>query len=126
MNDQRQGVIAGLVPRLHETRAKLLNGSQSCSFECSSIMYGPLVHQMQSNVLLWPEPAVPFPILNYSILVQKVLSFKSPKWYSSSSSSSSYHYSGYQHSCLHSSFKSLLDGLNHKIEGLGLDSLVHG
>ena len=128
MNDQRQGAIAGLVLRLHETCAKLLNGSQSCSFEYSSVMYGALAHQMQSNALLWPEPAVPFPNLNYSILVQKVLSFKSPKWYSSSSSSSSssYHDSGYQHSCLHSSFKSLLDGLDHKIEGLGLDSLVHG
>ncbi|KAL4912351.1 hypothetical protein BDW62DRAFT_216437 [Aspergillus aurantiobrunneus] len=121
MDDRRQGAIAGLVLRLHETRDELLSGSRGCTFECSSIMYGALTKQMQSNALLWPEPAVPFPNLNYSILVQRVLSFTSPEWYGPS-----YHYSRYQHSCLHSSFKSLFGGLNHTIEGLSLDSLVHG
>lgn len=121
MDDRRQGAIAGLVLRLHETREELLSSSRGCSFECSSIMYGALTKQMQSSALLWPEPEVPFPNLNYSILVQRVLSFTSPEWYGPS-----YQYSGYQHSCLHSSFKSLFGGLNHTIEGLGLDSLVHG
>lgn len=54
-------------------------------------------------------------------LVQRVLSFTSPGWYGPSS-----HYTGYQHLRLHSSFKSLFGGLNDTIEGLDLDSLIHG
>ena len=122
MDDRRQGAIAGLLLRLHVTREELLSGSQGCGFECSSIMYGALTKEMQSNALIWPEPAVPFPNLNYSILVQRMLSFTSPEWYGLSYD----RFNGYKHSCLHSSFKLLFAGLNHTIEGLALDSLVHG
>ncbi|PKY04456.1 hypothetical protein P168DRAFT_297303 [Aspergillus campestris IBT 28561] len=90
MDDRRQGAITDLVLRLHETREKFLSGSRGCGYECSSIMYGTLTKQMQSNALLWPRPEVPFLDLNYISLVQRVLSFKSPGWYDGS-------YGDYQH-----------------------------
>lgn len=121
MNDRRQGGIAGLVIRLHEKRDTLLSGSRGCGFECSSIMYGALTKQMHLNALLSPKPAAPFPGLNYRFLVQKVLPFKSPEWYGRSSL-----YSGYQHKCIYSIFRLLFGGLNDTIEGLDLDSLIHG
>lgn len=120
MNDRRQKAIGGLIIRLHEERDTLLSGSRGCGFQCSSIMYGALTKQMQSNALLSPRLAAPFPNLNYKILVQKVLSFISPGWYGPSS-----HKARYQHSCLHSSFESLFGGLNDTIRGLGLESLIY-
>ncbi|KAL4933590.1 uncharacterized protein BDV17DRAFT_252356 [Aspergillus undulatus] len=79
IDDRRQEAIADLFSRLDETRDSLLRGSRDCSFECISIMYGALSIQMESNALLSSRTAPPFPGLNYKGLVQKVLSFTSPK-----------------------------------------------
>lgn len=120
MDDRRQGAIADLISQLHETREELLSGSRGCGYECSSIMYGALTKQMQSNALLWPRPEVPFLNLNYMSLVQRVSSFTSPRWHGGSP-----YFSSYQHSCVDSSFKSLFGKSNDIIEGLDLDSLIH-
>jgi hypothetical protein len=120
MNDRRQGGIAAIVLLLREKREELLSGSRGCGFECSSIMYGALTKQMQSNALLRPRPAAPFPGLNYKSLVRRVLSFTLAGWYGPSSC-----YDTYRHDCPDSSFKSLFGGLNDTIKGLDLHSLIH-
>ncbi|KAL2803057.1 hypothetical protein BJX63DRAFT_440444 [Aspergillus granulosus] len=119
MNTRRQGAIADVVVRLDKIRDGFLSGRQGCSFECKSIMYGALTMQMQSNALLSPKPTPPFPNLNYKTLVQGVLSFTSPLWCSSKSRHAK------NHNCYHSSFKSLIGGLNDTIKGLDLGSLIH-
>lgn len=75
MSDHRQSAIECLVRLLHETRDDLLSGRRGCGFECSSIMYGALSKQMQSDALLSPRPAAPYPSLTYISLVQRVSSF---------------------------------------------------
>jgi hypothetical protein len=75
MNDHRQSAIEGLFRLLHETRDDLLSGRRGCGYECSSIMYGVLSKQMQSDALLSPRSAAPYPSLSYKSLVQRVSSF---------------------------------------------------
>lgn len=120
MNDHRQSAIEGLFRLLHETRDELVSGRRGCGYECSSIMYGALSKQMQSDALLSPRPAAPYPGLTYKSLVQRVSSFKSPEWYGSSS-----RYARYQHKCPASSFGMLFGELKDIIEGLDLEDLIH-
>ncbi|KAL4946506.1 hypothetical protein BDV06DRAFT_208630 [Aspergillus oleicola] len=120
MNDRRQGEIAGLIFQLQDTRNQLQSGSKGCGFECSSIMYGALTKQMHLSALLPPGPADPFPGLRYSVLVQSVLSFKSPEW--CSLESRRYRY---PHNCTYSTFTALFGMLNDTIEGLDIDSAIH-
>ncbi|KAL5042065.1 hypothetical protein BDW71DRAFT_200860 [Aspergillus fruticulosus] len=120
MNDRRQEGIAGIVFLLQEKREELRSGRRGCGFECSSIMYGALTKQMQSNALLRPRPTALFPGLNYKSLVRRVSSFTSPRWYGPSSC-----FDTYGHHCRDSSFESLFGRLNDTIKGLDLDSLLH-
>jgi hypothetical protein len=120
MNEHRQSAIEGLFRLLHETRDELLSGRRGCGYECSSIMYGALSKQMQSDALLSPRPAAPYPSLTYKSLVQRVSSFKSPQWCGPSS-----HYARYQHRCPASSFETLFGELKDIIEGLDLEDLIH-
>lgn len=119
MSDHRQSAIEGLVRLLHETRDDLLSGRRGCGFECSSIMWGALSKQMQSDTLLSPRPAAPYPSLTYISLVQRVSSFNRQKWYGSSS-----RYARYRHKCPASSFGMLFGELK-DIEGLDLEDLIH-
>ncbi|KAL2859805.1 uncharacterized protein BJX67DRAFT_33345 [Aspergillus lucknowensis] len=84
MDARREAAVADLVLQLNDTCDSLLSGSRGCNFACSSIMYlyGALTKQMHSNALLSGSTA-PFPNINYKCLVQKVLSFTPPVWYSS-------------------------------------------
>lgn len=123
MNRNRQQAINDVIILLREKREALLIGSQGCGFECSSIMYGALTKQMQSNNLLSPIPTVPFLNLNYKQLVEKLLSFESPQWCRPYSSCSSYN-SRYRHECLHSSFTSLFGVLHNSIGGLDFHDLL--
>ncbi|KAJ5167992.1 uncharacterized protein N7482_003586 [Penicillium canariense] len=117
MNNDRQDGINNVI-LLHDTREALLNGTQGCGYECRSIMYGALTMQMQSNHLLSPWPATPFPDLSYGDLINKVSSFTSPRWYTSSRRD--YHF--YGHTCDDSTFTSMLR-LNNFVEGLDLNEL---
>ncbi|KAH8693843.1 hypothetical protein BGW36DRAFT_463486 [Talaromyces proteolyticus] len=119
MNDCRELCIDNIVILLHEKQDALLSGIQGCSFECSSIMYGALTKQIQSNRLLSPRPVAPFLRLNYKQLVQSLLSFQSPQW-----SSQAYSTVSPFHSCDYSSFESIFGQLNDSIDGLQLDSLI--
>ncbi|KAJ9294869.1 hypothetical protein DTO271G3_6431 [Paecilomyces variotii] len=123
IDSNRQQAISNVITLLQEKREALLSGNEGCGFECSSIMYGALTKQMQSNGLLSPVPEAPFLSLNYEELVRKVLSFKSPQWYDPDSEYSSY-YSSYRHpslhSCPHSTFKSLFGVLKDTLGGLNL------
>ncbi|KAJ9217576.1 hypothetical protein DTO166G4_758 [Paecilomyces variotii] len=117
IDSDRQKAINNLFTLLQEKREALLSGSEGCGFECSSIMYGALTKQMQSNGLLSPAPEAPFLGLNYKELVRKVLSFKSPPWYTPDSNYSSYRRPSL-HSCPHSTFQSLFGVLNDTLGGL--------
>ncbi|KAL4951824.1 hypothetical protein BDW69DRAFT_31181 [Aspergillus filifer] len=111
MNVRREEAINDLVVQLHGICDTFLSGSRGCSFECSSIMYGALTKQMQSDVQLSPKPAAPFPGLTYNHLVRKILSLKSPVWYTSS---------GRSHRCSDSSFTRLIGKFDDHINGLDL------
>ncbi|KAJ5465264.1 uncharacterized protein N7458_000950, partial [Penicillium daleae] len=117
MNSRREHSIEDLVHLLHTQHATFLNDTNGCSFECRSIMYGALTKQMQSNELLSPMPVTPFTGLSYQGLAQKVRSFKSPQWRSSSPGYPSYG----PHSCFHSTFEPLFGHLHDRIGGLALD-----
>ncbi|KAJ9402136.1 hypothetical protein DTO282F9_900 [Paecilomyces variotii] len=117
IDSDRQKAINNLFTLLQEKREALLSGSEGCGFECSSIMYGALTKQMQSNGLLSPAPEAPFLGLNYKELVRKVLSFKSPPWYTPDSNYSSYRRPSL-HSYPHSTFQSLFGVLNDTLGGL--------
>lgn len=84
-------------------------------------MYGALTMEMQSNNLLSPKPAAPFPNLNYKSLTRKISLFTSPEW--SESFTSSKRRTVYPHECSDSDFESLFPNLHDSIEGLDLDSL---
>ncbi|EDN09148.1 predicted protein [Histoplasma mississippiense (nom. inval.)] len=118
INYGRENAIQKSILLLHKEQRTLLYNGNGCSFECRSIMYGALTLEMQSNELYSPKPEAPFPGLSYNGLVQRVLSFKSPKWYRSPS--------GYYncHTCLHSSFNSLLGPLDEGIGGLDLSYYI--
>ncbi|KAJ5903149.1 hypothetical protein N7504_005532 [Penicillium tannophilum] len=124
MNQSREKAIESLIVFLHETRDAFLDGPRGCSFECRSIMYGSLTKHMQSSNLLLPKPEAPFPGLNYGHLVQKAMSFTSPKWFESASTYSSYG-SSYgtriRHTCDDSSFESVFAILKDPFEGLELN-----
>jgi hypothetical protein len=76
---------------------------------------------MHSNALLSPRPVAPFQALSYKQLVDKVLSFESPKWNASRSGYSS----SYQiHCCFDSTFASLFGMLNRGIAGLDIHSFI--
>lgn len=121
MNNCREEAIDKLIHRIHQTHEDLLIGARGCGYECSSIMYGALAKAMHSNDLLSPRPTAPFPGINYTGLVQKVLKFESPQWTSQNS-----YYSGYGssnlHKCFESSFASLFGGLKNSLSGLHLHS----
>jgi hypothetical protein len=78
---------------------------------------------MHMKALRSPRPAASFPGLRYGLLVQSMLSFKSPVW----SSPRSPDYSNYQQSqtCMNSTFRYHFGWLNDTIENLDLDSLIH-
>ena len=116
MNMRRQEAIESIISQLYEKQEAFLNGTLGCSFECSSIMYGALSKHMQSTGLLSPKPMVPFLGMNYNQLVQKVLSFKSPQWYRSSSYKS--------HSCEDGNFRYLFPSLDDNFEGFDLQELM--
>lgn len=120
MNDKRQGAIAGLISQLEETRDELQIGSKGCGFECSSIMYGALTKEMHSKALLSLRPVAPFPDLSYRSLVQKVLSFRSPVWYDSTS-----YYHSYRHKCDYSTFELLFGVLEDTVEGHDLNDSIN-
>lgn len=126
MNDRRQEAIDNIISLLHERHKALLSGSRGCSFECSSIMYGALTKQMQSNALLLPRPVAPFLTWNYKKLVKTVLSFQSPQWYSLSSGHLGYSSFGsqYRHSCSNSTFASIFGKLPDSVQGLDLDIFI--
>ncbi|KAJ9310393.1 hypothetical protein DTO217A2_172 [Paecilomyces variotii] len=119
INSKREQAINTIILMLQAKSKALLSGSQGCSFECNSIMYGALTKQMQSNSLLSPVPVAPFLNLNYNGLVLKLGSFKSPEWFSPGSD---YPYrKPTLHSCPQSTFKSLFGTLNNTVGGLNLD-----
>lgn len=117
MNLCRQEAIESIICLLYETQEAFIGGSRGCGFECSSIMYGALSKHLRSTGLQSPRPLTPFLCISYRQLVQKVLSFNSPKW---SESGSSYGY----HSCKDCNFRHIFPGLNAKIDGFGLLELT--
>ncbi|KAJ9205085.1 hypothetical protein DTO164E3_1708 [Paecilomyces variotii] len=119
IDSNRQQAINNIIILLQEKREALLSGSEGCGFECSSIMYGALTKQMQSNGLLSPVPVAPFLNLNYEGLVWKLRSFKSPQW---CGPYSKYH-SSYRHECSHSTFESLFRASPGRVGGLDLHDL---
>lgn len=125
MNRYREKAINDLIVQLYETRDAFLYGSLGCCFECRSIMHGALTLQMQSSNLLSPKPETPFPNLNYGILIQSVIAFRSPQWYDSSPSYSSYGHSAL-HRCSDASFTSVFTKLNDSLEGLELSRFTVG
>ncbi|KAF7136974.1 hypothetical protein CNMCM5793_006678 [Aspergillus hiratsukae] len=125
MNSHRQQAIDNIFLLLHNQHEAFLSGSRGCGFECSSMMYGALTKQMQSNSLLSPGPVAPFLGLSYKQLVRKLLSFQSPQWYGPSSRYSN-HSPRYLHNCSDSSFASLFGTLNDDIEGLTLQTFESG
>ncbi|KAJ5731576.1 uncharacterized protein N7483_006084 [Penicillium malachiteum] len=126
MNTCRQEAIDNLITLLHETRDAFIHGTRGCCFECRSIMYGALTIHMNSYDLLSPKPEAPFMNLTYHSLVQRVLAFQSPQWYSPLSGYSDYSsFSSYRsnsrhspHACSNASFKSIFTMLKGYLEGL--------
>ncbi|KAJ5926369.1 hypothetical protein N7516_008142 [Penicillium verrucosum] len=123
MNESREKAINNLIVLLHETRNAFLHGTRGCGFECRSIMYGALTMEMQSSNLLVPKPENPSPNLDYNSLMQRVMAFRSPGWYVSSSIYSGYssYGSSSMHRCSDSSFASVFDKLEDSLEGLELN-----
>ncbi|KAL4889656.1 hypothetical protein BDV59DRAFT_185941 [Aspergillus ambiguus] len=79
-------------------------------------MYGALTKEMHSSGLSLPRPEAPFLGLSYIRLVKRVLSFRSPQWYSS----------GYyeRHRCINSSLEALFGPLCGGIGGLALSNYI--
>lgn len=115
MNLRRQEAIESIICQLYEKQEAFLNDTRGCDFECSSIMYGALSKHMQSTGLLSPKPMAPFLRMSYNQIVQKVLSFKSPRWYRSSYT---------DHSCKDGNFRYLFPGLNENFDGFDLLELI--
>ncbi|RAL07049.1 BTB/POZ domain-containing protein [Aspergillus homomorphus CBS 101889] len=118
INEKRTKAIANILQQLHSKLDRLL-GSTSCIFECSSIMYGALSIRMHSSGLLYPRPVAPFLGISHEELVQQVLSFEPPKWWSTSTK-----YNDRPHECSWSSFKHLGGSSNTVISGLDLSKMA--
>lgn len=121
INERREKAIDDLINLLDETRKAFLLGARGCRFECRSIMYGALT--IQSNDLLLPKAEGPFPNLNYKSLVQRIMAFRSPQWYNSSSRYSSYG-SNSKYCCPEASFASIFGVLEEFLEGLELNQFT--
>lgn len=118
MRKSREEGIKTLVDWLHETRDAFFMSTRGCNFECRSMAHGALSLQMQSSNLLSPKPEIPFQNLTYSILVERILAFKSPQWYMLNSSSR--YYSGYDtspHLCYNASFSLIFATLDKSLDG---------
>lgn len=118
MNDRRSEAINNVVSLLHDKHEAFLEGTLGCGFECSSIMYVWSSFQgHEVKLVTVSEAACGFTGRNYKQLVEKVLSFESPRWYHYSSNSKA-------HRCDESSFGDHFEELNETIEGLQLSDHV--
>jgi hypothetical protein len=106
---------------LHDKHGQLLTEFRGCCFECSSIMHGALTREMHKVDLLSPRPAAPFLGWSYRGLVQKIRSFKDPRWIRYTDISSYRRsYSSSYHECSDSSFTSIFGLLDEITQGLDL------
>ncbi|PYI24569.1 hypothetical protein BO99DRAFT_448220 [Aspergillus violaceofuscus CBS 115571] len=117
INEKRTTAIANILQQLHSKLDRLLR-STSCTFECSSMMYGALSTRLHSSGLLYPRPVAPFLGISHEKLVQQVLSFEPPKWWSAPTM-----YDNRPHGCSWSSFKPLVGNANTVISGLDLSKM---
>ncbi|RAH80176.1 hypothetical protein BO86DRAFT_316929, partial [Aspergillus japonicus CBS 114.51] len=117
IKEKRTTAIANILQQLHGKLDRLLR-STSCTFECSSMMYGALSTRMHSSGLLYPRPVAPFLGISHEKLVQQVLSFEPPKWWSAPTM-----YDNRPHGCSWSSFKPLVGNSNTVISGLDLSKM---
>ncbi|PYI35952.1 hypothetical protein BP00DRAFT_492177 [Aspergillus indologenus CBS 114.80] len=118
INEKRTTAIANILQQLHSKLDRLL-GSTSCTFECSSIMYGALSTRMHLSGLLYPRPVAPFLGISHEELVQQVLSFEPPVWWSAPP-----RYGDRPHKCSQSSSKPLVGNSDTVISGLDLSKMV--
>ncbi|KAK4031305.1 hypothetical protein C8A01DRAFT_21456, partial [Parachaetomium inaequale] len=120
IDSRRRNVVDKILIALHELIVSFRDGSDECSFECSSIRLGALTKEMRARRL---DPKPGSPLLGYSIAatMDAARSIRSPQW--ASPNRSAYGYVGYvSHSCdLGSLIQSKMDGLEEMMGGLTLD-----
>lgn len=66
IDQERQHAVDRIIAGLHNLHAELLDGRNSCSFECDSIRLGALTKEMHSRALYFPRPGPPF--LGFSVV----------------------------------------------------------
>lgn len=78
IDKQRVEMLERLIASVNGVVDNLCIGEQSCTFECSSILLGALLKQIQP-LGLWPRPSEPYTDFSFVQITQAVQSFRSPR-----------------------------------------------
>lgn len=77
IDKQRVELLERLITSINGVVDNLCIGEQSCTFECSSILLGALLKQIQP-LGLWPRPSEPYAEFSFVQVARAVRSFRSP------------------------------------------------
>ncbi|KAH7248242.1 hypothetical protein B0J15DRAFT_400997 [Fusarium solani] len=100
INEERQSALAQIFSKLYELLNTLCQESE-CSYECSSILLGSLMKELDKRGILKPQIKKPFEGYNIASAVKMIDTFASPTWYSRAERSNSGYYHSYNsvHTC---------------------------
>ncbi|EAS27910.3 uncharacterized protein CIMG_09114 [Coccidioides immitis RS] len=122
IDEQRKDSIDQIVEHLHGLRQDFLEQQESCSFECSSMLFGALTIEMHRRNLL-PRTASPFPGASFAKVVQSVRLIRSPTW-CPVAGWVSFNSTCRAHGCILSKFiDPVIEGLEHDLAGLELNDI---
>jgi hypothetical protein len=123
IDEERQESIDRIITSLHDLLGAFLEGRNSCSFECSSILLGALTKEMHARHYLSPRPAMPFLGFSFATIARGVRGIRSPTWCSHRSGD---YYSSYcsPHACsLEARIHPIISNLEDSMKGLALADL---
>lgn len=79
---KRSNSLYHILSSLGELREDLIKGKKGCTFECSSILLGSLIKEMDKHNLNEHQLLVSFSDRSIKQLKSTLLGFKTPSWYS--------------------------------------------
>ncbi|RYP91871.1 hypothetical protein DL770_001993 [Monosporascus sp. CRB-9-2] len=80
IDEAREKSVNRIIIALHCLLERFRNRQAGCSFECSSILLGALEIEMHTAGILEPQPKPPYLGYSFSVVIEMVRSFRSPKW----------------------------------------------
>ncbi|KAL6897660.1 hypothetical protein GGI43DRAFT_409566 [Trichoderma evansii] len=124
IEEKRTLSLYNILSALGELREDLMKGKKGCTFECSSMLLGSLIKEMDKHEINEDQLLESFSDRSIAQFKSTLLGFQKPVWYSNSRSNGYNHYSShpsYHSCCINSMVEPMIDIVWKNLNGLKLD-----